>query len=236
MPYDISWSFSSIERYDRCAHAFKLKYIDRISEPDVPPKEGKTVRANDRGTSLHEGCELYVSGQVAELNAELSRFAPHLEKARELFALGFIIQEEEWGIDKEWNPTPWATAWGRMKLDLFAKEPQGTRALVVDFKSGKHYGNEVKHADQANLYQAAAFMRFPELKHVVTEFWYLDHGIVSKSSFTRKTLSTAITRYNNRVRTINYDRHFRPNPTQFNCRWCGYSYGNRDCKFSLQEP
>lgn len=228
---DISWSYSVLERYARCPYAVKLKTIDRIKEPALPLPPGVTEHANDRGTNIHNAIEAFVAGQTDIIPAAAATFEANIRQLRKLYELGFVQQEQEWGIDKDWQATSWQTAWGRMKLDALVLEPGTQTALVIDHKTGKYFGNEVKHAEQGALYQAAVFARYPDIKVVITEFWYLDHSIILTNRYVRGTVGLTIDRFNRKVAMINMDTAMRAKPDKFSCKYCGYAQAI--CSYAL---
>lgn len=136
----ISWSYSRLERYERCPYAFRLKYMDKIKEPDLQPTvddSGQAVTpANERGTRIHTGLEQYIDGSSDTMPMEASSFIRHMNVAREKFKQGLAFVEGEWGIGRDWHTTDWWSAWGRLKLDLLILNhpTEPTHALVVDFK------------------------------------------------------------------------------------------------------
>jgi hypothetical protein len=53
--------------------------------------------------------------------------------------------------------------WGRIKLDAFVHETE-TSARVIDYKTGKAFGNEIAHSQQALVYAIGSFFRYPDLQ------------------------------------------------------------------------
>lgn len=45
--------------------------------------------------------------------------------------------------------------------------------ILIDLKTGKRDHNEIKHAEQIQLYQL-----YPGLQQVTTELWYLDEEVM----------------------------------------------------------
>ena len=117
-----------------------------------------------------------------------------------------------------------------MKLDAFVHTTP-TTARVIDFKTGKRYGNEVKHTEQGQIYQLATFLRFPELEHITVEFWYTDLGEKDIKQYTRAQGAAYFDKYNNRLSAMTDCTDFPPNPNAFSCKWCPYK-GNA-CEYGL---
>jgi hypothetical protein len=225
-----AWSYSRLGDFEACKLRARLKYVDRIPEPARPLPPGKTEHANDRGTRIHEAAELFVKGGV-ELIPELEPFMDELVALRGLYAEGKVSLEGEWAIDKEWNPVAWGSsdAWARIKLDAFVRLSK-THAVVIDYKTGKKWGNEIKHAEQTQLYQLAAFLRYPELEVIDVELWYTDQDDISHMKFTRAQGMRFFRNFNERGIAMTSAEEFPPNPNIHSCKWCPYGpRGTGDC-------
>lgn len=217
--------------FEKCKYLAKLKYVDRIPEPARPFPAGKSEHANDRGTRVHDGAELYVKGGV-ELIKELAHLKPDFDELRSLYATGAVTLEGEWAVDHNWAPVAWKSddAWCRMKLDVMVALNSAT-ARVIDYKTGKRYGNEVKHTEQGQIYQLATFLRFPELQHITVEFWYVDLNEKDIKQYVREQGMAYFDKYNKRLSAISDCEEFKPNPNAYSCKWCPYK-GNA-CEFGI---
>lgn len=217
-----AWSYSRLGIFESCKLRAKLAYIDRIPEPERPLPPGKSEHANDRGQRIHDAAELFVKKDI-ELIPELGHFRPELLRLRELYKEGKVSLEGEWAMDIEWEPTQWSSpnTWGRVKLDAFVRLSK-THAVVIDYKSGKRFGNEIKHAEQGQLYQLAAFIRYPEIEVIDVEFWYTDLNELSHMRFTRAQGLRFFANFNNRGKAITTATEFPANPNIFSCKWCPY--------------
>ena len=220
-----------MQDFEKCKYLAKLKYVDKVPEPARPLPPGKTEHAMDRGSRIHEGAELYIKGGV-ELIPELIHFKSDFEELRALHAQGAVTLEGEWAVDHNWAPVAWssADAWCRMKLDAMVMTGP-TSARVIDYKTGKKFGNEVKHTEQGQIYQLATFLRFPELQDITVEFWYVDHAEKDTKTYVREQGTAYFDKYNNRLRAVTECVDFKPNPNKFSCRWCPYK-GNA-CEFGI---
>lgn len=217
-----SWSHSRMGTFESCAFRAKLQYVDKIPEPARALPPGKSEHANDRGSRIHDAGELYVKGNV-ELVYELNAFKDEFKKLRELYREKKVSTEGEWAFDRDWNPVAWAdpAAWLRMKLDALARISR-THAVVIDYKTGRKFGNEVKHAEQGQLYQLGAFMRFPELETIDVEFWYTDQDDITHSHYRREQGMRFFKNFDTRGKAITDAVDFPPKPNIFSCRWCPY--------------
>jgi hypothetical protein len=219
-----AWSYSRLTDFEACPYRAKLKYLDRIPEPLRPLPVGKLEHANDRGSRVHEAAELYVRGGV-ELVPELRGRAEGFGVLRELFKADKVDLEGEWAFSREWSSVAWQSedAWCRMKLDALVRE-SSTHARVIDFKTGKILGNEIKHTEQGQLYQLATFIRFPDLETIDVEFWYVDHPIKDdvKTTYTRQQGTRYFDKYHSRGAKLTDCLDYKPNPNVYSCKWCPY--------------
>jgi hypothetical protein len=123
----------------------------------------------------------------------------------------------------------WVPAWLRLKLDSMVHISEN-EAIAIDFKSGKKFGNELKHAEQLQLYQLVCFLRYPKLEIVHTELWYLDVDDLTRQTFTRAQGLRFQRSWDKRGNNLTTCQDFPPNPNIFSCKWCGYGpWGTGHC-------
>lgn len=228
-----TWSFSRIQDFEQCKHRAKLKYLDKIPEPERPLPPGKTEHANDRGTRIHDAGERFVRGGI-ELIPELQKFKAEFEKLKALFAAGKVSLEGEWAMDRGWAPVAWKSsdAWLRLKLDAMVMLSK-TEAVVIDYKTGRRFGNEVKHAEQTQLYQLVTFLRYPELETIHTELWYPDVDELATMTYTRNQGLRFKRSFEQRGDAMTTCIDFPANPNIFSCKWCPYK-GTEHCDKGVQ--
>ena len=225
-----AWSYSRLVDFEQCKLRAKLKYVDRIPEPARPLPPGKTEHANDRGTRIHEAGERFVRGGV-ELIPELKAFEAEFHDLRNKYKHGMVSLEGEWAVNKDWEPVAWGArdAWARIKLDAFVCLSR-THAVVIDYKTGRKFGNEIKHAEQTQLYQLAAFLRYPELETIDVELWYTDQDDLTHMKYTRSQGMRFFQNFNQRGIAMTSAEEFPPSPNVFACKWCPYGpRGTGDC-------
>lgn len=225
-----AWSYSRLVDFEQCKLRAKLKYIDRIPEPARPLPPGKAEHANDRGTRIHDAGERFVRGGV-ELIPELKAFETEFHDLRNKYKHGMVSLEGEWAVNKDWEPVAWGDkdAWARIKLDAFVRLSK-THAVVIDYKTGKKFGNEIKHAEQTQLYQLAAFLRYPELETIDVELWYTDQDDLTHMKYTRSQGMRFFQNFNQRGIAMTSAEEFPPSPNVFACKWCPYGpRGTGDC-------
>lgn len=219
-----TWSYSRLTVFEQCKFRAELAYIQKIPEPERPLPKGKTEHANDRGNRIHTAAELFVKVPTGtELIPELKTFANEFVQLRDLFKQGRVSLEEDWAIDRNWEPCAWNsdTTWGRIKLDAFVVMEDSV-AVVIDYKTGKRFGNEIKHGEQGQLYALAAFLRYPDLQKIDVEFWYLDLDEKSHITYTRKQAMRMLDSFEKRALAMTTCEVFPPNPNIFSCKYCPY--------------
>jgi hypothetical protein len=158
-----------------------------------------------------------------ELISELKYFVDEFETLRDMHKAGRVSLEGEWGYDRQWEPVAWMSSdvWCRIKCDAVAFLSD-TEAVVVDYKSGKRYGNEIKHSEQMKLYQLGAFLRYPKLETVTVELWYTDLDELHDQTFRRDQGLRFAEGFARRGEAMTTCEDFPPNPNVFSCKWCPY--------------
>jgi CRISPR/Cas system-associated exonuclease Cas4 (RecB family) len=225
-----SWSYSRLVTFESCPFRAKLQYVDRIPEPERHLPPGKTEHANDRGTRVHEAAELYVKGGV-ELLPELQCFTEEFAQLREMYKEGRVSLEGEWGHARDWSAVAWMSdnVWLRLKLDAMV-HVGNDHAVVIDYKTGKRNGNEIKHTEQGQLYAAATQARYPELQNITVEFWYTDLNNIVSAEYTYEDLLGIRSRFEARGARITDETAFSAKPSIFNCKYCPYgTWGTGHC-------
>lgn len=213
-----AWSHSTLKTFETCAYRSYIAKVKRIQEDYGP--------AAARGSEVHEQAEAYVKGELAELPQELKKFTSQYEVLKELFAEAKVEVEGEWGFTIDWEPCGWLVpeTWARIKLDAIVHETD-TSARVIDYKTGKMFGNEISHSQQALTYAIGSFFRYPDLQFVQTELWYLDHGETTIQAYTRDEAMIFVPKLQERALAMTTATSFPPNPSNYNCKWCSYKNG-----------
>lgn len=220
-----TWSYSVLKDYETCPQRIKLKLL-KAPVPDVPPI---------RGVEIHALAERFVRGELDRLPAELRRFEQEFEDERQMWVAGTIEVESEWGFTPDWEPVGWFDAWLRVKCDQV--QHLENSLSIVDHKTGKSFGNEVPHLQQAQLYALAGFMRYPEINVIETVMRYLDEGKSTRKLWSRdKDCIRLLNQYRKRVSYLMDDRILKPKANRMNCRFCRYSTndtGSGACAFAV---
>jgi CRISPR/Cas system-associated exonuclease Cas4 (RecB family) len=220
-----AWSYSSLKNYESCPHRIFLSKVEKLPEEAGP--------AAERGTQIHTLAEEYVQGHLEKMPTELKKFQDEFTKLKAAFLDGQVILEQDWGFTNAWDATGWAApdTWLRMKLDAFHHHDQYS-ATVIDYKTGKKFGNEIAHLQQAQLYAIGAFERFSDLEYIKCEFWYLDKGETLEKEYTRSSAEQFKRSWDKRALQLTSDTEFIPNPSKNNCRWCPHQK-SESCKWAI---
>jgi RecB family exonuclease len=229
-----TWSFSRLQIFEKCPLRLRMQVVDKVERP--PEKKDAP---NVRGKAVHDAAEAYVRG-TAPMPKEMKKFEDELTALKEAFPQGDIILEEDWGIDINWAPCGFfekGVVWGRSKLDVFHRlTPESAR--IIDYKTGKKFGNEVSHTQQGQLYMMTAFMRFPELEYVTVEFWYTDEGKKTTKQYVRDQMALFLPKMEARALKLTKALIFEPKPSRGNCKFCPYGPnkdGNNTCAYGIPE-
>ncbi len=211
----MSWSYSKLLDFEQCKYRYKLKHVDRVPEEKHP--------AADRGTAVHQMAEDFVTGKLRSLPSELLKFDDDFLALRQRMKEGHVSLEGEWGFDKDWLPTAYRTAWLRMKADAVCFNANKTEAIVIDYKTGQKFGNEIKHGEQVQLYALATAIREPTVQKLTVELWYLDKDELTTVYYPRDHAVSFIKGFHKRAMKIETAKSFEPNPNIHTCKYCPYS-------------
>ena len=223
-----AWSYSGLKVYETCPYRTYISKVKKVWEESGP--------AAERGTRIHGLAENYVQAKIVELPDELKKFTPQFEELRKLFVEGKVEVEGEWGFNLDWAPTGWMApdTWARVKLDVIVHESE-TSARVIDHKTGRKWGNEITHGQQALTYAIGTFFRYPMLEHVQTELWYLDQEETTTQAYTRDEAMIFAPGLHQRAVKMTTATEFPPNPGKDNCRWCPHKEGEHPvCEWGMK--
>lgn len=226
-------SFSRLSVYSECPKRAKLAFVDKVPELERPALPGGKEHANDRGHRIHEQLEHYVrrldgeSGSGPTFPVEALSFKDEIERVRALTAEGVTETENLWTFNDIWevcDPNDRDDIWLRVIIDAFVWLDE-QRAVVIDYKTGKRVRNEVKHAQQGQLYMLSAFLRYPKLQEVTVEFWYLDQDEMYQITYSREQGLRFLEHWNKKMVDMTTDEEFIPKPNAWSCRFCPYKTG-----------
>ena len=217
------WSFSALKDFEACPYKIYLQRVERHPRPsyDDDPDHPLT-----RGSRIHKEAELFVKGE-GPLTRDLIKHKGRLEELVEVFQEGRLEVEQSWWANTAWAPVNYQDPekWVVVICDAF-EHKNDIAGVVTDYKSGKSFGNEVKHAEQMMLYAVAAFMRYPNLMTVEVELLYLDEKTVKRKSYDRTSLAALLDRWSKRGERLTSAVVFPAKPNKSNCRFCAFSPNN----------
>lgn len=208
-----AWSFSRLMEYESCPYSTYLAKVEKAPNPSGP--------AAERGTKIHTHIEGYIQGEHEEIIPEMKSFLPLINHLRDGYNEATVQIEGDWAFRRDWTVTGWTDqdCWARVKLDAIEFEGP-TSANVIDWKTGKKFGNELKHNQQAMTYAIAAFYRYPELEYVSTKMAYLDKSDELTGSYTRAQAMMLAPMLTERADKLTTATKFPPKPSFQACRWC----------------
>ena len=163
--------------------------------------------------------------------AERKRAEEHINILKALYPTGRVLMEDMWLFNNAWEPlSPYIERWSkeiwvRIMLDVCVFSPDGKTAIVIDYKTGKRYGNEVKHAEQTQLYALAVLLRFPEVEYIITELWYTDQDEMATMRFTRKQGMRYLKNWNNKMIKMTTAVEFPVKANMYTCNYCPFKTG-----------
>lgn len=202
-----SWSYSRLAAYKECPFKAKCKFIDKLPEPPSP--------AMDRGNKIHKLAENYTKGIITKLPTELKLFKNQFK----LLKASDPMVEETWAFTNKWQETrwnDWNNCWVRIKTDAaFLDEETLT---VIDHKTGKKRDS---YGEQLSLYGLGGMLKFPHIKEVKTQLWFLDSGETEECTYKASEMKKLLASWNDKVKKMLTDSKFKPTPNN-NCRFCPF--------------
>lgn len=217
-----NWSFKKWWMYKSCPMQVRLKYIEKIPEPDPDPKFDKK---RQRGITMHERLAESVN-LGAPVPEELKNTQPIVDAYRDM---GAVAELEEF-YNKQWEPVEgWNDAWVQIIKDVRVRIPDF--ALVGDWKTGRKSGNELKYFEQMKLYAVSEWIVNPGLPEYITELQFVDEDETWEHSFKPHQLEKYLGDFERDIDVMMNDKIFRPKPSKYNCQYCPYgpNRGNGRC-------
>lgn len=207
-------SYSRLLDFESCRFKAYLKHVEHVPDP-------RPSTAADRGTDIHNRTELFVRGTGPIPPEAAKHFSDELLSLQKHFEAGNVSLEGEWAFDSDWKICDWKTGWFRVKADAVVY-PNKKHAVVVDYKTGKRFGNEIKHGEQLQLYALAVLLREPKVERITAELWYFDQNELASYEVTAETGLRCLKGFDNRARKMTTATKFPPNPNGYSCKWCPY--------------
>ena len=233
-----SVSYSRLEIFEKCGWWAFLEFVERRPKPVDPTGKGEV--AKNRGILIHGEAEKYIRGESNVLVRELQKgqIPELLDRLRTDWPDGHIEVEQDWAFTLDWDKTQWNNwkeCWLRVKCDVVE---HGDGLLhIVDWKSGKRFGNEVKHSQQGLLYGVASIMRYPDPTDIKITFAYTDEGKVVSKTHKREVLARMLPSFDERLKKVTSTEKFAAKPSKITCRFCPFgpnNGGDRSCPWGVE--
>lgn len=205
-------SYSKIVTYEQCPRKYYYSYVLKL-----PRKEKDWSR--DRGVIIHKKGENFLLGKIKGVPDEFKLYEAELKNLKRYKA----IPEEDMSFTREWQScawNDWDSVWNISRVDA-GLESDDT-AHIIDYKTGKVYDT---HKDQSDIYTLSAFVKYPNVEFVSTEFWYLDQPNEDPGcwEYERDKHFEYLKRmFIKRTNKIKNEKSWKCKPS-FKCAWCDYS-------------
>lgn len=215
-PVELSWSDSYLGVWEKCQLWAFFRYVKRYPEVKGP--------AAVRGADVHASLEKFVSeaSPSAPVPIAATSFSEELRMLSRYASSQLVDLEYRVGVDREWMRASWKEAWGRFVYDVRVRlSPAET--LIIDYKSGRKQGNEIKHTGQGIHYMLSELMLEPAVQTVHVEFWYTDVNDLMGTKYTRAQGMKFFKQVNETaLKATAPDQKWEPSPSKWNCKWCPY--------------
>ena len=171
----LAHSYSSLKLYENCP----LRYYRQRVKKDVVDKGGPASIAGDR---IHKQLEDRIA-HGTELPEETAHNEPLIRKL-EKYKNWTLVAEQELALNKKLKPTGWwdEDAWFRGKIDVLLLNEDQTKAVVLDWKTGKRRPDMF----QMEIFAAMVFAHYNSVQNVETTLVWLKDRAVDKLSVSRK--------------------------------------------------
>jgi CRISPR/Cas system-associated exonuclease Cas4 (RecB family) len=217
------WSFSALKDFETCPYKIYLQRVERHPRPkyDDDPNHPLT-----RGSRIHREAELFVKGE-GPLTKDLVKQKDRLIELAEVYQEGRLEVEQSWWADRNWTPVNYEdpSKWVVVICDAFEHKSE-TAGGVSDYKSGKSFGNEIKHGEQMQLYAVDSFMRYPQMNVIDVELIYVDESKVKRKTYDRTSVAPLVERWTKRAERLTSCSNFPAKPNKSACRYCPFSPNN----------
>lgn len=216
-----NWSYTWVRRWNQCQLQF---YFMKHAPEQLRIKDVMSDAAN-AGIQDHETLERLVNTR----NPEAS-LPEHLEGARKWLRTLCAgdgpapLAEVTYDLDERLKPVDnprknWRSIWLRLRIDAMRWNRSGTKAVVIDWKTGKSTDMDDL---QLQLYPAILFQLYPDLEEVTTGYVFTRSGKDSFVRFHRDQAFELWEPFREFLEAKDAARQsstYRHNPG-FACKWC----------------
>lgn len=216
------WSFSSLTSFETCPkrYAHIKVYRDVVDVSGEEANWGKIVHKHLEDRIAHGTC-LPVSLEPYE-----KLVAPIVKSTGTT-----ILAEQQLAVDNRLQPVKWddPAAWCRGIVDLGVLSPNKSKAVLLDWKTGKRKTD----TDQLKLFAGLAFSHYASINVVRTGFVWLKEGKTDIETFERKDVPVIWQGFDPRVKRMErayVDNKFPPKPSGLCRKHCPVPKSK--CEFS----
>ena len=168
-----TWSYSSISQFKQCPKKYyHIKVLKDIKETET--------EAILYGKRVHKSAEDYVR-DGKEIEEDFSYIKPSIDSILNNFK-GKTHPELRLGLTENLEPCGFFDddVWYRCVIDLLIIDPDGKRAVIIDYKTGKS-----KYADtaQLELMSLAVFKNYPEVETIKAGLLFFANNVLIKENY-----------------------------------------------------
>jgi len=223
------WSYSRLNLFTRCPAAWRMKYVEKLTEQTSP--------AAIRGTQFHKFAEAYGrhcmdTGQERDYAEARELSASYSPEVRALcvnfsnqvrFNTGLVYRDGA-PVERKFEvelPDGLGTLCGR--VDLVQYDAEDKALLITDYKSGFGAVDPPELCPPQLLCYGWALVQadFPEAEALTLTYRYAGNGQAHSWEMwapdMRPSWAVSI------IRRIEAETEFRPTPSATACQYCGYT-------------
>jgi len=163
MTLEKAWSFSALNNFETCPK--KYYHLSVAKDVKEPPSDHMT-----HGNRIHTAFQYRVR-EGKSLPIGTRQYEPFLNILANL--PGEISVEQKLAVTADFSPCEWfaKNTWTRCVIDYLCI--QGTKALVVDYKTGKRKDDDV----QLSLMCGMVFLHMKEIDEIHASFFWMQEPV-----------------------------------------------------------
>jgi len=173
----VQWSHSSIELFRQCPRRYFETKVAKSVNDDY------SGTAAEWGNKVHKAMERRVM-YGSPLPANMVQYEPLAARLEKL--PGEKMAEQKFALNANHEPVDYFAkdVWVRIIIDLLVIHPSGTKALVLDYKTGKRKDDD----RQLALCAAGVFDMYPEVQTVTSGYVWMgeSEGKLAPATFIRQ--------------------------------------------------
>lgn len=211
----LAWSHSRLKMFKECPGKLWHCAVAPKGHPDrVPYVESQAQRDGKE-------IDLALSQRISKGTPLPAKFAAYEGMIQVVLdSPGTKLAQVEVALDQELRPCgyrDWNSAWVRAVYDVAIIN--GTYAFLGDWKNGKVWIDE----SQLRLAATIGFHQYREVEIIDTSFVWLQHGITSDETYTRRDLPDMWQTFLpdvERMQVYHKSNHWPKTPSARACGWC----------------